>query len=121
MYIQQALNKTIKGIPGKGCLLNKISAFWFDKLRDVVPNHVITTDVDSMPEDVRQYRSQLLGRSMLVRKATVVQIEAIVRGYLTGILGIAELAMPILMPQKDLLGQSIQTLGRSMASNCLQV
>ncbi|KAF8586455.1 SAICAR synthetase [Ramaria rubella] len=72
------------GIPEKGKLLNKISAFWFEKLRDVVANHVITTAVDSMPEDVRRYKSELQGRSMLVKNASVVPIEAIVRGYLTG-------------------------------------
>ena len=95
--VTMSTKNKIKGIPDKGCLLNRISAFWFEKLRDVVPNHVITTDVDSMPEDVRQYKNQLQGRSMLVKKAKVVQMEAIVRGYLTGILIFTELTLPILI------------------------
>ncbi|RXW11553.1 hypothetical protein EST38_g14301 [Candolleomyces aberdarensis] len=72
------------GIPGKGKLLTQISLFWFNKLADIIPNHFVTADVDQMPEEVRQYKDQLEGRTMLVRKAEVVQLEAIVRGYVTG-------------------------------------
>ncbi|EGO31062.1 hypothetical protein SERLADRAFT_353724 [Serpula lacrymans var. lacrymans S7.9] len=72
------------GVPDKGKLLTKISLFWFDKLKDIVPNHVVTADVDSMPEEVRQYKDQLEGRVMLVKKAKIIPMEAIVRGYLTG-------------------------------------
>ncbi|KAF8511793.1 phosphoribosylaminoimidazole-succinocarboxamide synthase [Hysterangium stoloniferum] len=72
------------GIPGKGKLLNKISAFWFEKLKDIIPNHVVTTDVAFMPEEIKAYSDQLEGRSMLVKKAKVIPLEAIVRGYITG-------------------------------------
>src|SRR5258707_12643422 len=54
------------GIPQKGRVLTQISLFWFDFLKDVVPNHLITADVDAYPAEVRQYASQLRGRSMLV-------------------------------------------------------
>ncbi|KAJ2927339.1 hypothetical protein H1R20_g9757, partial [Candolleomyces eurysporus] len=72
------------GIPGKGKLLTHISLFWFNKLADIIPNHFVTADVDQMPKEVLQYKDQLEGRTMLVRKAEVVQLEAIVRGYVTG-------------------------------------
>lgn len=61
-----------------------MSLFWFKKLKDIIPTHFVTANVDEMPEEVRQYRSQIEGRAMLVRKAKVVPLEAIVRGYLTG-------------------------------------
>lgn len=72
------------GIPDKGKLLTKISLFWFGILKDVIPNHLITADIDEMPEEVHKYKDQLEGRAMLVKKAKVVPIEAIVRGYITG-------------------------------------
>ncbi|KAH7916357.1 hypothetical protein BJ138DRAFT_1139556 [Hygrophoropsis aurantiaca] len=72
------------GIPDKGKLLTNISLFWFDKLKDIIPNHLVTVNIDEMPEEVRQYRDQLEGRTMLVRKAKIIPIEAIVRGYITG-------------------------------------
>lgn len=65
-------------------MLTKISLFWFEKLKDIIPTHFVTANIDEMPEEVRQYRSQLEGRVMLVKKAQVVPLEAIVRGYLTG-------------------------------------
>ncbi len=71
-------------IPGKGRVLTQISLFWFDLLADIVPNHLLTADVDEFPEVCRQYRDQLEGRSMLVRRTEVVPIECIVRGYLSG-------------------------------------
>ena len=58
--------------------------FWFDRLAGIIPNHFVTADVDKMPEEVRKYKSLLSGRAMLVKKAKVVPLEAIVRGYLTG-------------------------------------
>jgi phosphoribosylaminoimidazole-succinocarboxamide synthase len=64
--------------------LTQISLFWFDKLKDIIPTHFVTANVDEMPEEVRKYKDQLAGRTMLVRKAKVIPIEAIVRGYLTG-------------------------------------
>ena len=63
--------------------MTEISAFWFYKLRDILPNHVVAVDIDMMPE-VYKYKDQLEGRSMLVKKAKVIPLEAIVRGYLTG-------------------------------------
>ena len=71
-------------MPDKGKILTKISLFWFDKLKHIIPTHFITADIDEMPEEVRQYKDQLVGRSMLVKKAKVIPLEAIVRGYLTG-------------------------------------
>ncbi|KAJ4487755.1 phosphoribosylaminoimidazole-succinocarboxamide synthase [Lentinula aciculospora] len=72
------------GIPGKGKLLTQISLFWFSKLSHIIPNHFITANVQEMPEEVRKYEDQLDGRAMLVKKAKVLPLEAIVRGYLTG-------------------------------------
>jgi phosphoribosylaminoimidazole-succinocarboxamide synthase len=67
----------------KGSVLTQISAFWFDYLRDITPNHLITVDLDQMPENVRQY-DELRGRSMLVRRTKVFPVECVVRGYLEG-------------------------------------
>ncbi|KAI9279833.1 phosphoribosylaminoimidazole-succinocarboxamide synthase [Sporodiniella umbellata] len=71
-------------IPGKGKILTEISLFWFDLLKDVLPNHLITADFNKMPAQVQEYREQLEGRSILVKKMKVLPIEAIVRGYITG-------------------------------------
>lgn len=72
------------GIPGKGEVLTVLSAYWFRMTEDLVPNHLISTDVDAFPDACRPYRQQLLGRSMLVRKTKPLPIECIVRGYLSG-------------------------------------
>lgn len=72
------------GIPDKGRILTELSLFWFDKLKDIIPNHVVTSRIKEMPEEVHQQQEQLEGRSILVRKAEVIPLEAIVRGYLTG-------------------------------------
>ncbi|KAI0077736.1 phosphoribosylaminoimidazole-succinocarboxamide synthase [Panus rudis PR-1116 ss-1] len=72
------------GVPDKGKILTKISLFWFEKLKHIIPTHFVTANVDEMPEEVKQYREQLEGRTMLVKKATVIPLEAIVRGYITG-------------------------------------
>jgi phosphoribosylaminoimidazole-succinocarboxamide synthase len=72
------------GIPHKGRVLNQISLFWFDFLADVVPNHLITADVEKYPASVHKYADQLRGRSMLVRRAEIFPVECIVRGYLSG-------------------------------------
>jgi phosphoribosylaminoimidazole-succinocarboxamide synthase len=71
-------------IPQKGVVLTALSMFWFDFLKDVVPNHVITTDVDSYPAPLPSYRDQLEGRSMLVARADVFPFECVARGYLSG-------------------------------------
>ena len=72
------------GIPHKGHVLNQISLFWFDYLADIVPNHLITADVDQYPPDVRKYADQLRGRSMLVRRGEMFPVECVVRGYISG-------------------------------------
>ncbi|HEU0120285.1 MAG TPA: phosphoribosylaminoimidazolesuccinocarboxamide synthase [Bryobacteraceae bacterium] len=71
------------GIPDKGRVLTQISLFWFDLLSNV-PNHLISANVDEYPEPLRGYRDQLEGRSMLVRRARMVDIECVARGYLSG-------------------------------------
>lgn len=71
-------------IAGKGKVLTQISLFWFGLLSDIVPNHLLTADVDDFPEICHQYRNQLIDRSMLVKRTKVVPIECIVRGYLSG-------------------------------------
>jgi phosphoribosylaminoimidazole-succinocarboxamide synthase len=72
------------GIPHKGSVLNQISLFWFDFLADIVPNHLITANVDEYPAEVRKYKDQLRGRSMLVRRAEMFPVECVVRGYISG-------------------------------------
>jgi phosphoribosylaminoimidazole-succinocarboxamide synthase len=72
------------GIPSKGEILTEMSLFWFDLVSDIVPNHVITSKVDEYPEYLRPYSSILEGRSMIVRKAERINVECIVRGYLSG-------------------------------------
>ena len=71
-------------IPFKGEVLNRISAFWFDKFADIVPNHMVSIDVDQFPGEFADFRDYLAGRAMLVKKAEPIKIECIVRGYLTG-------------------------------------
>ena len=72
------------GIPDKGKVLTQLSAFWFEQTRDIVPNHVISTDVAQYPLEFRADAAMLAGRSMLVRKANPVPIECVARGYLSG-------------------------------------
>ena len=72
------------GIPGKGIVLNRISEFWFNKTGDLIKNHLITTDVDDFPHKFHKYANELEGRSMLVKKTRPLEIECIVRGYLSG-------------------------------------
>ncbi len=72
------------GIPNKGRVLTQISLFWFDFLKGIVPNHLITADVNRYPAEVQQYASQLRGRSMLVQRAEMFPVECVVRGYLSG-------------------------------------
>ena len=71
-------------IPFKGEVLNRISAFWFDKFADLVPNHLVSIDVAYFPEEFAEYKSYLSGRAMRVRRAETIPVECIVRGYLTG-------------------------------------
>lgn len=71
-------------IERKGEVLTKLSEFWFEKLHGIVPNHMVTTNVDEMPAAVQRQADQLRGRSMLVRSAEVFPVECVVRGYLVG-------------------------------------
>jgi phosphoribosylaminoimidazole-succinocarboxamide synthase len=72
------------GIPEKGRVLTQLSLFWFDKLKDVVPNHVITGDVGRYPAVLQPFASQLKDRSMLVKRTEPLPVECVVRGYLVG-------------------------------------
>ena len=72
------------GIPDKGRVLTQLSIFWFDFLRDVTPTHFLTATVDEYPPALRPFREQLEGRSMLVKRAQMVEIECVARGYLAG-------------------------------------
>ncbi len=79
------------GIPNKGIVLNQISKLWFDFTKDIIPNHMVSTNVDEyashcpgFEKAFSLYRNQLIGRSMLVKKAKPLAIEAIVRGYISG-------------------------------------
>ena len=71
-------------IPHKGAVLTKLSLFWFDYLKDVLPNHLITADVAQFPAACAPYKEQLQGRSQLVKKVKPLPVECIVRGYLSG-------------------------------------
>lgn len=72
------------GIPGKGKILTQISLFWFDLISDLVPNHLIATDVRDFPAVLQPYSDQLEGRSMLVKRAAMFPVECVARGYLAG-------------------------------------
>jgi len=72
------------GIPHKGRVLTQLSLFWFDFLKDIVPNHLVTADVSRYPKEAQAYADQLRGRSMLVQRAEMFPVECVVRGYLSG-------------------------------------
>ena len=71
-------------IPDKGKVLTQMSEFWFDRFKDLVPHHLVSTRIEDFPAPVQRHRAQVQGRSMLVRKATVFPVECVVRGYLAG-------------------------------------
>jgi phosphoribosylaminoimidazole-succinocarboxamide synthase len=71
-------------IPDKGKILTALSVYWFEVMKDIIPNHLITTDVKCFPEVCQPYESQLQGRAMLVKKSHPAPVECIVRGYLVG-------------------------------------
>ena len=71
-------------IPDKGKILNQISVYWFQRCQDLVPNHLISTDVRDFPPECQEYAELLVGRSMLVHRARPLPIECVVRGYLAG-------------------------------------
>lgn len=72
------------GIPDKGKILTKLSVFWFKQVEDIVKNHLIEVDVERFPEPLKKYRDELRDRSMVVKKAKVIPVECVVRGYLSG-------------------------------------
>src|ERR671926_94214 len=72
------------GIPCKGRVLTQMSLFWFDFLKDIVPNHFITADVEQYPDNVKKYANELRGRSMIVVRGDMFPVECVVRGYLSG-------------------------------------
>jgi len=72
------------GIEQKGRVLTQLSIFWFDFLKDLVPTHFLTADIDLYPAGLREHRDQLEGRSMLVRRAEMIDVECVARGYLSG-------------------------------------
>jgi phosphoribosylaminoimidazole-succinocarboxamide synthase len=72
------------GIPHKGRVLTQLSLFWFNFLKDIVPNHLVTADVSRYPKEAQKYADQLRGRSMLVQRAEMFPVECVVRGYLSG-------------------------------------
>jgi len=72
------------GIPDKGKILTKLSVFWFRTMEDLIPNHLLEVDVERFPEPLKKYSNQLRGRSMIVKKAKVIPVECVVRGYLAG-------------------------------------
>ncbi|RKX60819.1 MAG: phosphoribosylaminoimidazolesuccinocarboxamide synthase [Thermodesulfobacteriota bacterium] len=71
-------------IPGKGSILTQMSLFWFEKLKDLVPNHLVQADVTQFPEELKPFSKSLEGRSMLVKEAEPLPVECIVRGYIAG-------------------------------------
>ena len=73
-----------QGIPGKGVVLNRLAEFWFRQTEDIIENHMLTTDVGELTPELRKFREQLEGRSMLVRRAEPLSVECVVRGYLAG-------------------------------------
>ncbi|HUX07532.1 MAG TPA: phosphoribosylaminoimidazolesuccinocarboxamide synthase [Acidobacteriota bacterium] len=73
-----------QGIPDKGAVLTQISAFWFNRMKDIVPNHLISAKASDFPDILQPHAKLLAGRSMLVRKTRVFPVECVVRGYLAG-------------------------------------
>src|SRR5271155_6059309 len=72
------------GIPHKGRVLTQISLFWFDFLSDIVPNHLITANVEQYAQELQKYAEVLRGRSMIVQRAEMFPVECVVRGYISG-------------------------------------
>src|SRR5260370_25520758 len=72
------------GIPDKGKVLTQLSVFWFDFLKDIVPTHFLSAQVEEYPAAARLYDQELAGRSMLVKRAAMIEVECVARGYLAG-------------------------------------
>lgn len=71
-------------VPGKGKILNRLSLFWFDYLRDICPNHVLVSDFAGFPDSLKSYRQELEERSIVVKRTKKISLECVVRGYLSG-------------------------------------
>ncbi len=71
-------------IPGKGAILNQISAFWFEQTKRIIKNHLVASNIEHFPEELKKYSAELKDRSMLVKKCKVLPVECIVRGYIAG-------------------------------------
>jgi len=105
------------GIPFKGKVLTSISAFWFDFIKDVIGHHLITTDVEEYPVELKKYKQDLAGRSMLVLKTRPLPVECVVRGYLSGSgwkeykqkQSICSISLPAGLKESDKLEQPIFT------------
>jgi phosphoribosylaminoimidazole-succinocarboxamide synthase len=105
------------GIPFKGKVLNSISCFWFEFIKDIVPHHLITADTDKYPKELQKYKDELSARSMLVKKAQPLSVECVVRGYLSGSgwkeyqksQSICGLTLPVGLLESDKLPQAIFT------------
>lgn len=112
------------GIPHKGRVLTQLSLFWFGVLEQIVPNHVITAEVERYPAELQPYREQLRGRSMLVAPADMVPVECVVRGYLSGSAwkeyrqkgSVCDLALPAGLKESQQLPQPIFTPATKAAS-----
>ena len=112
------------GIPHKGKVLTQLSLFWFDFLKNIVPNHVVTTNVDQYPAPVRQYRDQLVGRSMVVVNAEMFPVECVVRGYVSGSAwkeykqsgAVCGIKLPVGLKESDKLPEPIFTPATKAAS-----
>jgi phosphoribosylaminoimidazole-succinocarboxamide synthase len=105
------------GIPNKGSVLTQLSLFWFDFLKDIVPNHLVTAEVERYPQHLRKYQAHLRGRSMLVVHADMVPVECVVRGYISGSAwkeyqnkgSVCGIALPYGLRESDKLPQPIFT------------
>ncbi len=112
------------GIPMKGCVLTQLSLFWFDLLKDIVPNHLVTADVKQYPAEVRKYEDELRGRSMIVARAEMFPVECVVRGYLSGSAWkeyqatgeVCGIALPAGLKESDRLAEPIFTPATKAAS-----
>ena len=104
-------------IPNKGRVLTELTIFWLGLLRDVVPNHFVSANVEDYPVAFRPYRDQLEGRSMLVRRANMIEVECVARGYISGSAwkdyrrdgGICGISLPGGMRESDRLPEPVFT------------
>jgi len=103
------------GIPGKGKILNSMSVFWFEYVSDIVPNHLITAEVELYPENLHKYSHILEGRSMLVKKAKRIDIECVVRGYISG-----SLWKEYVMTRKDSRGNTVEVKGIKFPASLIE-